>query len=258
MTTITYNDMKPYLFSLIGLFLSSTGIQAQTKPENLRKMNNSGFYQLLSQMTIQPDDIVEWLCPDKLVRGDREFDGHGPKVKCEVKLRLSNDSTALFADIDFWAQETQQDWSTTEAQWSKKIYDAPYGVKIKNILSDRASRSQFISPPAGYQIFAPGADVAKAAYEFLDHTDIKSAVLSYYKVKKTEQDVLTNLIYTYLDKGNQIVHVVPVEGTLVKFFHIVGDTGGDDISNDSNCNDDTRISKIEFFPIKLELLKLKK
>jgi hypothetical protein len=49
------------------------------------------------------------------------------------------------------------------------------------------------------------------------------------------------------------VQLPSVDGALVKFFHIVGDTGGPDISDDNNCNDDTRIVKIEFFPAKVKL-----
>ena len=173
-------------------------------------------------------------------------------MKCEVKLRISRDSTSLEADFYLQAQETMHDQSTTEGQWIRKIYNAPYGKKISRILTDQASRTQFISPKAGYQIIAPGADVAQAIYGFLDHTDIKSAVLSAYGIKPQNKSALANLVKNYVDKGNQVVKAPSVEGTLVKFFYIVGDTGGDDISTDSNCNDDTRIHKIEFFPIKIE------
>jgi len=57
-----------------------------------------------------------------------------------------------------------------------------------------------------------------------------------------------------IDNGNTVVQVPSVDGALVKFFHIVGDTGGPDISDDNNCNDDTRIVKIEFFPAKIKLV----
>jgi hypothetical protein len=53
--------------------------------------------------------------------------------------------------------------------------------------------------------------------------------------------------------GNTSIRVPAKQGRLVKFFHFVGDTGGSDVSDDENCNDDARIVKIEFFPIRLEL-----
>ncbi len=36
---------------------------------------------------------------------------------------------------------------------------------------------------------------------------------------------------------------------MVKDFHIGGDTGGDDISDNNNYNEDTRIVIIEFSPV---------
>ncbi|MBX9782178.1 MAG: hypothetical protein K2X48_02690 [Chitinophagaceae bacterium] len=204
-------------------------------------------------VSVKPEDIVEELCPSALLRGDREFDGNGPRIKCEVKISLNRDSTQVWADIYFWAQETKSDWSTTERTWRKKIYDAPYGKKIAKINSDRASRTQFISPKAGMQIFVPGQDVSQALYNFLDFTDVNAAVLQAFGFTQNDKAGLSSIIKATIDRGNTIVRVPPVEGTLVKFFHIVGDTGAQDISEDDNCNDDTRIVKIEFFPIRLEL-----
>jgi hypothetical protein len=160
---------------------------------------------------------------------------------------------SILADISFSAVETVHDWSTTTGQWTKVVYEAPYGKKIMGIVSDKASRTQFISPPGGFQFLVPGADVSKVLYDFLDHTDIKSAVLKAFGYGPNEKSALSALVRGSIDNGNTVVRVPPVEGTLVKFFHIVGDTGGPDISDDDNCNDDTRIVKIEFFPAKLKL-----
>ncbi|MEY4510198.1 MAG: hypothetical protein RLZZ450_2320 [Pseudomonadota bacterium] len=46
--------------------------------------------------------------------------------------------------------------------------------------------------------------------------------------------------------------VPPVTGDLVRAFEIVGDTGGPDISDDNNCNDDTRM-RVVFNPVRLRL-----
>ncbi len=204
--------------------------------------------------TVKPEDITEWLCPKSLNRGDREFDGHGPRVKSEVKLRIGPGGTSLLADITFWAQETVHDFSTTEGKWTRTVYEAPYGKKITEIISDKASRTQFISPPGGFQVLVPGQDLAKALNTFLDATDIQAGVLQAFGVKPEEKGVLQALIKGTLENGNTVIQVPPVEGALVKFFHIVGDTGGPDISNDDNCNDDTRIAKIEFFPVKVKMV----
>ncbi len=200
---------------------------------------------------IKLEDITEWLCPNKLVRGDREFGGHGPKVKSEVKLRLANNGKEIWADVTLWAQETVHDFSTTEGKWSKKVYDVPYGKTIDRITSDTASRTEFISPAAGFQFLVPGADVAQGLEVFFAGQEIANAVLAAHGLPgDISQQSAKRLASSYL-KGNTVIKVAALEGTLVKFFHIVGDTGGDDISNDDNCNDDTRIEKIEFFPVKV-------
>jgi hypothetical protein len=207
--------------------------------------------------TIVLEDINEWLCPSKLVRGDREFDGHGPRIKSEVKLRIAAGGTQLMADITLWAKETVHDWSETEGKWSKLVYEVPYGKKITEIISNKASRTQFMSPPGGFQFLVPGQDVARALYTFFDATDVQSGVLAAFGAKPEERSVLTALVKGTLDNGNTVVRVPPVEGALVKFFHIVGDTGGNDISGDDNCNDDTRITKIEFFPVRVKMVDAK-
>ena len=38
-------------------------------------------------------------------------------------------------------------------------------------------------------------------------------------------------------------------------FTVVGDTGGGDISDDTNCHCDTRIVSIDFAPISVELIR---
>ena len=206
-----------------------------------------------SVTTIKLEDITEALCPQKVISGDREFDGHGPRVQSTVRLRISPDKTSLIADLNLLAKETTADWSNTRGDWSRTVYKAPSGKKISAIVSDKVSTTKFISPPGGFQFLVPGADVAKALYTFLDYTDIKSGVLKAFGYGPNEKSALSALVKGTIDNGNTVVQVPSVDGALVKFFHIVGDTGGPDISDDNNCNDDTRIVKIEFFPAKIKL-----
>lgn len=219
------------------------------------KNDGTIWYKDLSSTTITLTDIDEWLCPRGASRGDREFDGHGPRVKCEVTLKIGDAGRALYADIYFWAQETTSDWSTTERRWSKKVYDAPYGKTITAINSDKASRTQFVSPAAGFQFLVPGNDVASVVNGFLDGAGgaISSAVLASFGIPPGDFQAVARLITGAINNGNTVVRVPAIEGTLVKFFHIVGDTGGPDISDDDNCNDDTRIVKLEFNPVSVTL-----
>ncbi len=244
--------MKTTCFVLLCVFnislKSQSNANASYKKIGVVNKNMPGL--IIKKIELEP--LTEWLCPTKLLRGDREFGGNGPKIKCEASLRITNDSSALELNVKLWAQETVHDWSTTEGSWKRIVYEAPYGQKINRIISDKASRTQFISPKAGYQIFVPGADFPQVIYDFFDQTDITSKVLNAFGIQGKRNSQISNLIKTSIDHSNQIVQVPPIEGTLVKFFHIVGDTGAEDISTDNNCNDDTRIHKIEFFPVSLE------
>ncbi len=200
------------------------------------------------------NNITEWLCPQILNRGDREFDGHGPRVKCNVTISLQNNNTEIWAKINFEAKETVHDWSTTTASWDVKVYTTPYGKKIDKILSDVYSRTEFISPAAGFQFLVPGSDIQNGLSVFFDGQVISSAILAAHGIPvDATPAIIAQLVKTYV-KGNQIIQTPALEGGLVSFFHIVGDTGGDDISSDDNCNDDTRIEKIEFFPVRVILV----
>lgn len=203
--------------------------------------------------SIRLEDMNEWLCPKAVLHGDREFDGHGPLIKCNVNLRIGDAGTALYADIYFWAKETVHDWSETERRWSKKVYTAPAGKQITQIISDNASKTQFISPRGGVEVLFPGTDVAAAVNNFLGGVGgtITTTLLASYGINPNDFQAFARLITGAINNGNTVVRVPSIEGTLVKFFHIVGDTGGADISDDDNCNDDTRIVKLEFNQVQL-------
>ncbi len=53
--------------------------------------------------------------------------------------------------------------------------------------------------------------------------------------------------------GDGDVNIPPITGALVQRFEIIGDTGGDDISDDNNCSGDTKIKRIHFYPIRVAL-----
>jgi hypothetical protein len=111
-----------------------------------------------------------------------------------------------------------------------------------------------VSPPAGAQFLIPGSDLKKGLDVFFDGQVISSAVLAAHGLPvDATPAIASGLVKSYL-KGNQVTQTPALEGKAVKYFHIVGDTGGDDISNDDNCNDDTRIEKIEFFPMQVIMI----
>ena len=199
--------------------------------------------------TIRLQDINESLCPKDVLQGDREFDGHGPKVQCQVDLRIGDEGRAIYADIFIRARETTHDWSTTERRWARKVYDAPAGKRIKSINSDRSSYTEFISGAAGFQILLPGADVAVAIgqiFEVVNIPRVKEILRDQFGINPEDAKKVGEIIKGFINNGNTVYQIPPVRGSAVRLFQIVGDTGGPDISEDDNCNDDTRIVKIEF------------
>lgn len=241
---------KKQIFKALVLALLTSNCFAQVKTTLPIGTTNTAAVVKAMETKIDLEAMTETLCPTRVERGDREFAGHGPRIKSEVKIRLANNGTEIWADISFWAQETEGDMSTTSGNWSKKVYDAPYGKKITKIISDQASRTAFVSPPAGSQILIPGSDMNVGMNAIFEGITIPESVRIAHGIPAIAEAY--KLIGSY-NKGNTVIRTPAVEGTLVKFFHIVGDTGGDDISTDDNCNDDTRIEKIEFFPVRVML-----
>jgi len=248
---------KLFLSSLLCIAIATASLAQVKKPLKAEPITTTPISKIKVKdaekkpETIILEDITEWLCPRNLVRGDREFDGHGPRVKCNVTLGLKNNNTEVWAKIVFEAKETVHDWSTTTANWDVKVYTTPYGKKIQKIASDVFSRTDFISPSAGAQFLIPGSDLKKGLDVFFDGQMISNAVLAAHGLPfDATPAIAAGLVKTYL-KGNTVIQTPALEGRAVRFFHIVGDTGGDDISNDDNCNDDTRIERIEFLPMQV-------
>ncbi|MCC5626048.1 hypothetical protein [Nostoc sp. CHAB 5715] len=200
---------------------------------------------------IKISNISEQLAPSKLLRGDREFDGHGPAVKSNVRLRIGDRGQSLYADIYIHAKETKSDWSETEGKWTRKVWQAPKGKRITKIVSDNFSETSFISKKAGSQFLGPGADFKKFAGAILDALTIITGMSG------VEILGLARAGIAAVPDGGNHIHIVTASGDdrteLVKLFAIVGDTGGPDISDDNNPKDDTRIVAIEFNPVRVEL-----
>ncbi len=254
--------MKKSVLNFLLCFSAANISMAQVKPSTTVTPVTNTQNKIKAALPVQKpetiylEDITEWLCPQNLTRGDREFDGHGPRVKCSVTLSLKNNNTEIWARIVLEAKETVHDWSTTTGTWNVKVYTTPYGKKIQKIASDVFSRTEFISPPAGAQFLIPGSDLKKGLDIFFDGHVISSAVLAAHGLPvDATPAIAAGLVKSYM-KGNQVIQTPALEGKAVKYFHIVGDTGGDDISNDDNCNDDTRIEKIEFFPVSVFLVNI--
>lgn len=74
------------------------------------------------------------LCPYKLVAGDREFGGNGPRIQGNVTVKISPDGTSLQAVVNFVAKETGGDGSEVHGSWTVNIGEpAPAGMKYTRI-----------------------------------------------------------------------------------------------------------------------------
>ncbi|WP_373548111.1 hypothetical protein [Haliscomenobacter sp.] len=105
--------------------------------------------------TITPNPIGI-LCPTRLVRGDAELGGGnfgGPRIQCNVSLRVSADNAHLEAIIYYKVEEEVGDNSTVEQTFTQRIWTAPANQRITNINSARSSSASQRGPMAGPEIF---------------------------------------------------------------------------------------------------------
>lgn len=184
-------------------------------PALLFALNSIGQVRKDTTVQYMPSTIGPY-CPVKLLGGDREFSGHGPEIWAWIKLKIV-DKKYIDADVYMHARETTSDWSECEGSWTKRLYTAPAGFEISDIESGEYSEVHYVSRP-GVNAFSP--------------TGLAQALGG-----ARGSDV------PFKDDG------------LVRRWNIVGDTGGNDISDDDNPHDDTQVA-IQLNTMKLKLTKL--
>lgn len=154
--------------------------------------------------------LIKNLCPTKLIRGDREFGGNGPRVTGSVYLVTNRNM--LQAQIKFSAKETKADWSHVTGEWTKTLFSLPINWKVNKILSPHDNT-------------------------YFDYTT--SAIPSQG--------------YQFVDNGFRQGTLGIQKNGIAKRIRFVGDTGGNDISDNNECSDDTRIVFIEIKSINLSI-----
>jgi hypothetical protein len=168
-----------------------------------------------TSVQVMPSTIGPY-CPSKLLGGDRDFGGHGPEIWAWIKLTVVG-KKYIDAQVYMHARETTSDWSETDGTWSKRLYTAPAGYEIAGIESGKYSEVHYVSKP-GINAFSPAGLVQ--AIGGARGSDVP-----------------------FKDDG------------LVRRWHIVGDTGGGDISDDDNPHDDTQVA-VQLNTMKIKLVKL--
>ncbi|PSN16112.1 hypothetical protein C7293_04035 [filamentous cyanobacterium CCT1] len=250
-----YSTPGPGQSELVSYWNQTVQDHAATtaKPGDIRsltpaweKYRQEGFLFPEGQL-VRPNDITEPLVPTAVLRGDREFDGNGPDITARLKLVVSPDGRHVIAKIYFLAFETKPDWSTTESTWEKIVYTAPAGRRILSLASPASSEVRFISPRAGFQILFPGEDLKDVTALIKAVSGSITSILQFVPMAGQVAKGVDASLSAFLEglkvvgfSGNQVSTVVSTDGPVL-FFAIVGDTGGDDISDDNNPKDDTRI-----------------
>jgi hypothetical protein len=205
-----------FLFSLILLTNLVTAQNRPVTPAEKLRLNTVLVTKKDTTVQVMPSTIGPY-CPSKLLGGDREFGGHGPEIWAWIKLKIVN-KKYIDADVYMHARETTSDWSETDGAWTKRIYTAPSGYEISKIESGTYSEVHYVSKP-GVNAFSP-AGLAQA---------LGGA------------------------RGNDVPFK---DDGLVRRWNIVGDTGGNDISDDDNPHDDTQVA-IQLNTMKIILVRRK-
>lgn len=156
------------------------------------------------------------LCP-LLVKGDREFGGHGPDMTCTVTFKITEGGTAIDAVIKLTAKETAGGDTEAGGTWTRRVYSAPGGTKILKINGDTEGKAHLLSAGAGSEFGSCNE----------------------------------GLVYDS-NKGQ-----IKLTGDIIKSIIMVGDTGGPDVTANSNdCHCDTGIKKIVFNSISVTIVPL--
>lgn len=95
----------------------------------------------IEQITIHPPATPKFI--PAWVGGDREFDGHGPRVNVYTQIEVRN-SNELWARLWMRARETQSDWTEASGSADYLMYRDPQVTSIRRILSDSMSYSSYI------------------------------------------------------------------------------------------------------------------
>lgn len=110
-------------------------------------------------------DPVEYIPPH--TRGDREFDGNGPRIQCTVQAYLRN-GNEIWARVQMRARETKSDWTTAEGTETFRIYT--HDKPIKEILSDDSSEVYYEDHDHSEDVLSMGGGELVKQFVFVGDT----------------------------------------------------------------------------------------
>ena len=156
--------------------------------------------------------ITTPIVPTAVITGDREFGGNGPNMYIGVTLEVGRGGRAIFAHVEFSARETGGDGSFTRTEETFEVW--------RWQPSDGARFVSRIDRPVWGTVVLSRPTCAGTCLGSEDGA----------------------LMMTVDADSTGPVHMV----------RLIGDTMGDDISDDSNPHGDTSIRAIVFNPLTVE------
>ena len=75
--------------------------------------------------------------------GDRDFGGHGPRVRIWAREELHN-NREVWCVVHFEATETVADWTTGVGDYTFRMYTVPAGWHFKEFASDHESYAEYV------------------------------------------------------------------------------------------------------------------
>jgi hypothetical protein len=141
-----------------GLIQADLAIQELLRIQNPRPEINIQF----PNITVTPPNV----------RGDREFDGHGPRIRLQTQAVAQGSTLQLFGDALF--VETKSDFTTFSSPFSSNLIDVSAirpGFTIDSILSDSSDALETVDVDLHeVQTFSQGSDELVARYEIQGDT----------------------------------------------------------------------------------------
>ncbi len=95
-------------------------------------------------------------------RGDREYNGHGPKVT--FSLSLGHNGTTVSFTVRMRAEETVSDWTTVDETRTEALYNAESGWQVSRILSAPSVSHGYTDTNHSVDVFSPGGPVQRLEY----------------------------------------------------------------------------------------------
>lgn len=113
----------------------------------------------------------------RLTRGDREFDGNGPRVTASVSLDVEHvgSGTAaqsrVLATYSMRAKETESDWTTGDGQESKIVFSSDAGERVERLITTHVDTLTYTDSDHNVDSFSRGNAGPVRTFEFYGDTD---------------------------------------------------------------------------------------